>query len=486
MQARIYQTVALDDIRKNFAKGIKKALLHMATGAGKTFIFCDILKGVHAKNKKAIMVAHGAALVEQASQRLFRENVPHGVMQANHWNNNPAALIQICSIDTLYRRKIAPPADILIIDEAHLAVSTSFKWLIDSYKNIYILGVTATPHVKKGLRHIADTVIYPITIKELIEQGWLVPPRYYAPTKINLDKLKIRSGDYALDELSEEVSKAAVYGDIADHWKKHADNRPTVCFAVSIKHSIAIRDFLNAAGIPTEHMEANTSEPERKAILSRLESGQTKIVTNVGILCVGVDLPYLGAIIMARPTKSYCLYIQQLGRGTRPFPNKKDFIVLDHANNVMEHGFIEHERRCLLDGWAKEKLTLQTYTCEQCYAVNPRPFCESCQISLRGQSRDGVKRNEDNADDNLEEMSEALILQVEINAFIKERKLFAKNKGYKRGWVYHQVIGKYGQETADKVMPKRPPPPAHIIEKIKQKRIGRSASTASGANPPSY
>jgi hypothetical protein len=117
MKLRPYQEKALDEIRAHYGNGVKKVLLKLATGGGKTLCFCTILKSVHAKGLKGIMVVRGKALVDQASDRLSRENVPHGVHMANHWRRMPDEPIQVCSVDTLFRRKIVPKAHLVVVDE---------------------------------------------------------------------------------------------------------------------------------------------------------------------------------------------------------------------------------------------------------------------------------------------------------------------------------------------------------------------------------
>src|SRR5574343_270990 len=105
MSMRPYQSGAIEEIKFNFSRKIKKVLLKLATGGGKTHIFSDVMMRTADNGKKCIMVVRGRQLVDQASKRLFHEKVNHGVLMANHWNKNPSAPIQICSIDTLITRQ---------------------------------------------------------------------------------------------------------------------------------------------------------------------------------------------------------------------------------------------------------------------------------------------------------------------------------------------------------------------------------------------
>lgn len=459
----------------------------MATGGGKTVIFSTVMKGVHQKGNKSVLAVRGRELVDNASQRLMREGVEHGVMMANHHNWQPDLPIQVCSIDTLVARKkklSLPQADLTVIDEAHFAVSHGFRWFIDEYqkRGCYMLSVTATPHVRDGLKHLADVVVYPITIRDLIEQGYLVPPRYFAPpNKINLDKVRIdsRTGDYNTGDLSREVEKAHVTGDVIAHYRALANGRPAVLFACDVAHSKRMVESLNLAGISSVHIDADSSDVERKDALAKLESGDIKIVSNVGILCTGVDMPYVSAIILARPTKSYNLFIQQVGRGTRPFRDKTNFIVLDHAGNVNEHGFIETERECILTGRKEREERPQLVTCKRCYHVfDPREQWEQNNRDLfslgkRGRDytckgliftnmqqeicgfdnspirRENVNEIITNVDGKLVPILNSGEIQItKQQRFIESLIKKAIDRGYKPAWIFYQLKARYGETLA--------------------------------------
>lgn len=454
LKLRPYQIDALEQIRKFYRTGDKKVLLWLATGGGKTLIFSQVLKGVHEKGKKAIMVVRGKSLVEQASQRLDREGVPHGVIQANHPRNRPDEPIQICSIDTLARRRITPEADLIVIDEAHLASSESFKWLVSHYPDAYFLPVTATPFVKSGLRHIADQVVHTITMRELIAQGFLVPPKYFVPSRIDLSAVKIdrRTNDYATASLEEAMSRANIFGDLVKAYREKASGRSAICFAVSIEHSLALRDNFRAHGIRAEHVEANTSQDERDACIKRLRDGELDIICNVGILTTGVDIPFLGCIILARPTKSYNLYIQMLGRGTRIHEGKENFIVLDHVNNIEEHGFIENEAEIDLDGKKPSEKKERVVICGNCLnAFSPLDGyeCPECGYDNGPREREAARRIA--VEDEAFRMKEIQAVELGlIEQFIEKKIGQARMNRYKPGWVFHKVKDKYGEKVAKK------------------------------------
>jgi len=447
---RPYQQDALTQIRTLYSSLQKKVLLHLPTGGGKTVIFCQVLKGAHQKGKHAIMVVRGRKLVDQASIRLDREGVEHGVMMAGHKRFAPMFPIQICSIDTLRARKLRPKADIIVIDEAHLATSESYVEFFKDYPDAYYLPVTATPYTDKSLRHMADHVVKPTTVMELIEDGFLVEPKYFAPNLPDLSKVKTTNTsegkDYNNKQLSEVMEDGTLIGDIGYHWLNLAAGRPTIAFCVSVNHSKKLVESLLQRGIRAEHVDANSSDWERQEAINRLERGDLDIISNVGILCTGVDIPCLSCIIMARPTKSYNLYIQQAGRGTRPDEGKEDFIVLDHSGNVLRHGFITEEREANLDeddGKKKKKAERSPTQCEDCFAIYYGKKCPSCGAEKESNGKEFAV-----IDGNLKEMKPEDFDPVLKD--LKEWKKVRKAKGYKRGWIYHQIKEKYGEETAQK------------------------------------
>ena len=454
---RPYQEDALQEIRAHYARKEKKVLLHMATGGGKTVIFSRVLKGVSEKGNKAIMVVRGKQLVDNASQRLFREGIDHGCLQGNHWNNKPNHPIQVCSVDTLYRRKIVPPADLVVIDEAHYAVSPSFRWLMDQYKDTYTLGVTATPHVKAGLRYIADHVVYPITLLDLIEQGYLVKPKYFAPSKIDLSKVRndSRTGDYNLKDLAEAYDEQiAIFGDVISSYKQHLDGAPSIVFAISKDHSRHMCELFKQAGYSAVHIEDSTPMKRRAEVIKGLEDGSINVVCNVGIFCVGVDIPCLRGVISVRPTQSYNLWIQQCGRGTRPFQDKNYFTVLDHANNIYKHGFIEFEKLCDLDGKEiKSRGEREPIICEECFGafmpeVGEKKICPHCGHDHTKSIEIERKTTEDKS-----------YVMREIQATKKELKIdkliaTVKSRGYKIGWIYYQLEKFYGKPEAQQIWSK--------------------------------
>jgi DNA repair protein RadD len=211
-------------------------------------------------------------------------------------------------------------------------------------------------------------------------------------------------------------------------------------------------------GIPCDYVDANTPVSERKAIIRRLESGEIKVIVNIGTMTTGVDCPSIACIIMARPTKSEMLFLQCIGRGLRTHPSKKELLVLDHSDTGLNLGLpctIHHEE--LLPGKvdkatrqaqkeAKEKSALKPHKCVSCKHLHEPSLmvCPSCghirkRVSdvitregyLTELSRDGTQKVSPNQDTQLR--------QDWYSGFL----FIAMEKGYKEGWAANQYRNKF-------------------------------------------
>lgn len=457
MKLRPYQNEAVTQIRARYAMGVKRVLYHAATGSGKTVVFVYIALAAAAKGKKILVVTRGIKIVQQAHERLQKEGLVCGMIQGKNTYNLHLPVI-VASIDSLYSKSMLPDADMILIDECHLSFGAGYEWLLDHYSDKYILGLSATPHSPKGMAHIADAVVHVISVKELTEQGFLSPLRYFAPSSIDRKELKKSStGDYTEKSMTEVMTEKVIMGDIVQNWLDNGENRPTFLFCSSIKHSHVMCERFREAGVKIEHIDANTKDDDRKAILARLVSRETQIVSNVNVLTVGVDVPSLSCLIVARPTLSYNLHIQMLGRATRIDKGKKDALIFDHVGNVITHGFIENEKPCQLEPTPKsarkeQREKIRTITCEDCLAVYPwegnGAKCPACGNNNVKQDR---KHKEDKAF-RLEELKREA--GPEWLADLRELAEIAKRNGYLRGWVFHRLKTKHGESVAHEAWPK--------------------------------
>ncbi len=371
---RDYQVAGIEKARNSYRAGNSNVLLVGPTGSGKTTIFCYIIWRAQQKNRKTCVIAHRTELIEQCSERLDSFGIDHGIIQGSHPRYKPWLPVQVASIATLARRKHLKGFDFIVVDEAHHARAPTYMEFIKA-NEAQVLGCTATPYRGdgKGLGAMFTDMVIIAGVQELVEQGWLVPPRMYAPSEPDLLGIRTIAGDYDKEELAERCDIADLIGDIVLHWKKLALGRPTVCFAVNILHSQHITAQFVLAGVNAVHLDGTTPADERADILERLRQGRIEVVCNVGVMQEGTDVPCLGAIILARPTKSHCLYVQMVGRGLRPYEDLEDCVVLDHGGNCLRHGDVRDEVDVdLSDGLKKKKVgpdSIGLTQCAECYRI---------------------------------------------------------------------------------------------------------------------
>jgi DNA repair protein RadD len=390
---RDYQSNAISEARKLIARGIKRFVIVAATGAGKTTIAAAIIEGAGAKGSKICFLAHRKELIDQASKRLDDMGLDHGVCKASHHRSDPRKWIQVASVQSLVNRTSLYSFDIIFIDECHRANAGTYKKILAEYPKAIVIGLTATPYRSdgQGLRDIFDEMIIVRSMKNLIKEGHLIAPRYFSKS-MDISSLKSKGSDFDGVEMGKSLSKPALVGDIVAEWKKIAMGRTTVGFASSVEHSKVCVAAFEAAGITAEHLDATLPDDEREAVLSRLASGQTRIVFNVGILSEGWDLPQTSCCIVATLTLSRMKWMQMAGRVLRPSPEsgKKDAIIIDHYGNCFIHGPVESDITLTLDGTEKktkaqaEKAIATAKVCKKCFAPNPADIsvCGVCGSPL--------------------------------------------------------------------------------------------------------
>jgi DNA repair protein RadD len=457
MQLWDYQITAINAVRQAFASGAKGVLLNIPTGGGKTVCFSHILQSLQAKGKHGVVLAHRQELIYQASKTLTRFGINNGI-QMGRLATNSLANVQVCSIQSMRNRELFYYPDLIVIDEAHLINSASYVKFIERYPNTLRLLVTATPIRLdgKGFETFADTLVIGTTIKHLIELGassgymqGLVRPREFMATKtVDTRDVKKSGGDFNEKQLEQKVMTVELMGDLVDNYKTHAQGRKFIGFAVTVEHSKACAETFNTAGIPASHIDGATDELTRKRVLNDLKTGKIQGVFNVNVLCEGFDEPSVSAIILARPTESEALFIQQAGRGLRVCPaiNKTDCIILDHGGNIDRHGSVTMEREWSLSGRVKKPKKEKAkhrkedeLPCWACFKFNPPDarVCIHCQTALKQETLREVVENEANLIE-LDVTDENYQIKEEYWHLLKR----SRENGWKQGAAFHKLLNK--------------------------------------------
>jgi superfamily II DNA or RNA helicase len=461
MNLRPYQIEIITEFERLVAQGERKILMVAPTGSGKTVIASAIIKNA---NRRVLVVSHRREIVNHTSAKLTAFGVHHGIIQAGDEDKlRPMAAVQVASIQTLHTRAFRstsmqmPLADLVIIDEAHHACAATYRDVLEQYPNAIVLGLTATPcrGDGRGLGSIFSTMIECPQIPELIDGGYLVKTRVYAPVDPDLRGVRTQAGDYVESQLAACMDREKLVGDVVTHWLKFGEGRRTVAFACSVGHSVHICDEFRRADIRAEHLDGSTPLDDRTAILARLASGETQVVTNCMVLTEGWDMPEIGCAILARPTKKMGLFRQMIGRVLRPADGKPDAIVLDHSGAVFRHGLPEDHVEWSLDPdkhatapehqkRLSEKRHGGLLECSQCSALRlggqPCPACgfmprRTAEFMATAEGDLGLVQGGIAAAPTTEERSD----------FYRELRAVAQIRGYKDGWTAHKFRERFGQ-----------------------------------------
>jgi superfamily II DNA or RNA helicase len=420
-----YQEQIIQMTRERIIAGDKNIILWLMTGAGKSLVTKEIIDSL-IKNKQTILfIVKRRDLVLQAINKYLSHHDPSVIMGGEKGFDSFSPL-QIASIDTLHRRIDLPEyqflkqTNFLCVDEGHDTTAPKYREVFEKINYKALFAFTATPFkIGNKVHDIFDSCVKSIEAHELRDRGVLTPARIYAPKKIDVSGVKKVAGEFNQGQLFEKVSENKIIGDIVETWKKYGQNKPTILFAVNIKHSSMMARAFNQQGIPALHCDQSHTKDERQAMIKSLEKGTHKILCNVQTMTTGVDIPCAEIAIMARPTMSEALYIQMVGRVLRAFKicarcdfkygpqkecpdcgsdeakyKKEHAIILDHADNTSRHGFPYDVREPALTKKDKKENAkeIKIKTCKFCFAVLESftkicPYCEN-EIEKAKQQRE--------------------------------------------------------------------------------------------------
>lgn len=453
-ELRPYQQEGVSDIRTMLSQ-VRAGVYVCPTGAGKTVTFGWIARCAAEMGTRVLILAHRDSLIKQAGRKLTEYGVEHGIIMAGY-TPKPHCPVQVGSVQTMVRRIKKNPHlyqfDLVIIDEGHLSMAKSYRDIVDALPDASILAVTATPSRLdgKGLGTHAggfyDQMVLGPTTRELIDMGNLVQPVVYAPAEqLDLSAVKMKGGDYDAEQLAAVVDRPTITGSAVEHYRRICDGVPAIGWCVNIKHAEHAAAEFNAAGIASIALHGEHTGEERDAAMAALESGELKVVFFCQLLVEGVDCPAIGAVIMLRPTMSLVSYLQVIGRGLRPHPNKKVCYVLDHAGLTFRHGLADEEREWTLDGMRKQKrkkkdagANVRIAQCPECFCVfPPAPFCPN------GHEMPKREREIEHVDGELQEITPEMAAQMKRSKqkeitkakTLDELKALAAKYGYSEKWA---------------------------------------------------
>ena len=378
---RQYQTDSYNAIKDTYRKGIKKVILALSTGAGKSHIAIQMIKSSLAKGKRVGFCVDRIILAEQFANMAYNEGITNfSIMQADNILYNSDSNFQIMTAQTLARRSIEP-FDFLVYDECHIVYKSIVK-LMKEWTDTYFLGLTATPFTK-GLGRLWEDIVNGVTMSQLIKERYLSEYIAYGPSKPDLKGVRTSAGDYNKKDLAERTDKKQLIGDIVEHWMKIANDRQTVIGAVNVPHAENIAKAFKDKDIRADVIHCYLKSEEIKDKLERFKDGDIQVLSSVDLISRGFDQPNVECMIVARPTKSLNYHLQFLGRGLRPSPNERKLIILDHAGNIERLGFPDDEFDMTLDMGIKnpkkhKKKEKLPKPCPECHILFIGQKCPVC------------------------------------------------------------------------------------------------------------
>lgn len=384
MKLRDYQLELVEKTREHYRKGAKSVLIQSGTGSGKTVTSSYILKSTAERGRRCLWVVHRREIILQASRTFWDMGIDHGLIMGGGIVDR-SSRVHIASVQTLARMlDKLPEYDFVCVDESHHTPGSQYKALLDRFPDAWKLGLTATPWRldRQGLGPWYEQMVCGPSVSDLIDRKALAPFRMFAPSVPDLSAVHITAGDFNGKEVADAMDKPKLIGDVVSHYQRIAPNTRAIVFACSIEHSRHIVSQFRDAGISAEHVDGGDDSEYREAAIARFRSGHTQVLSNCSLFDEGFDVPAVETVIMARPTQSLSMYLQQCGRGLRYVPGKTA-IILDHAGNCERHGMPDDDREWSLEDRERrprgEKTTEQAKRCDQCLRVHkPAPACPHC------------------------------------------------------------------------------------------------------------
>ncbi len=405
---RDYQTEFVSRLKRELASH-NRVIACMPTGAGKSTVAKYIFgssrnREPHANQSGYSLIAvHRRGLVDNIVDTFDRSpSLPHGVVMSGR-ETNWKERVQVASIDTLLAWHVGDgyrsdtTFDLVAMDEAHSHNSKLAKWLeVHDAKRkelglhpAFVIGLTATPQAK-GLSSVYSKIAKGPTVQWLIDNGFLVPFRYFQAKHLGkLDVLKKQGNRFTDDSLREAFDGLA--GDLVEDWKELAQGRPTVGFFSLLSHAREAQEKLLDAGVDAEYIDGSVSDEDRRKLFDGLQKGHYQYLCNVGIVDRGTDIPAIGCIQLCTAINSVTRLIQILGRGARPHESKSECICIDHGGSISRlRTFFEDDIPWTLEAENEKELNHEgraVITCPRCGVQYRGGKCGSCDYEPSARER---------------------------------------------------------------------------------------------------
>lgn len=475
IELRPYQKKFIDDVRNKFKAGKKRVVGVAPCGAGKTIMTGWMIRESLNRGLRSIFFVHRKELLDQTAETFERLHIPHGIICSGYAPTYELP-VQIASIQTLVNRmnKVEQP-DFLICDECHHILAGSYQRIINHWDQALLLGVTATP-VRLGTQEcmadVFDSIVLSVSVPELIDEGNLTPVRCFtikSEIETKLISVKDEMGDYSKKAISKIMGKPDTCNKIVSKFLKIAREKKTIAYCVDVAHSKLMAETFRRYGVSAIQVDGTTPKRERQEIIEGFRCGDYQVLCNAELFGEGFDVPNCHAVLLARPTKSRGLYIQQAMRPMRPDPQDPDKVamVVDFVGNVDRHGNPDEDRN---DEWklkfngklevipdgrmvkncdrCGKEVPISALICEHCgYIFRQCPYCgaavpfkavncPNCGCEMPTEALDSEK---------IKEVETQSLCKPHLHPKNFKEKFenivyLWKRNNYKIGWVYHKAV----------------------------------------------
>ena len=334
---REHQNEALKSLERIRAENKSIALLEHPTGSGKTV---TAIEDARRLGGRTLWLVHRRDLIIQTQvefQKFWPEVITGRYFGGEHEKTAHNIIASIQSVSENLNEFHTNEFDYLIIDEAHHAAANTYKRVLEYFKPKFILGMTATAERADGrdLLELFRDSAHRLSLQQAVERGELVPIRCVrVMTNIDLSRVRYNQLQYNRRDIEEAITIPARDKLIVDTYIKHVMNRKAVAFAVNIRHGESLAEEFRKAGVSAKSISGRMPIKERETILLDFQEGKTRVLCACDILNEGWNCPDIEVLLMARPTLSRVLYLQQLGRGTRKAEGKDCLFVFDFVDNA--------------------------------------------------------------------------------------------------------------------------------------------------------
>ena len=353
-----HQIRSVAAVCQRFSTGTRSVVLGVPTGGGKSLITTALINLMAHRSGRTIVYNSRRLLTQQSFDGLNREGVNIGTRAASLKDHyDPNAPVQIAQLQTDIARVLKQerwnlfPANLVVIDEAHMSLSERPVELIQKYlaAGAYVLGLTGTPI---GMSGVYRDIVVAAKNSELRACGAHVPARCFSVHEMDVSQIrKEKNGEYSEGDIIKECWNQAIVGYIYDDWKRlNPDGGTTLCAAPGIGESIWVSEKFRAKGLRVAHIDCSkvivngevyqndTKGTVRNQVIEDVKNARFDVLCHCSVVQEGVDIPSLRHLILARPYGSLANYIQSVGRVIRSSPGKDVAIVQDHGGNMIRHG----------------------------------------------------------------------------------------------------------------------------------------------------